>query len=400
MKKMDNNDRIMSHTGLFGAIRHSSFVILLGLVCLLFPAKSVAQSSNRWLFIYNTSATMRDRVRGTESLTYDLLTTAMHGNLRAGDTIGIWTFNNQLNADEAPLQEWSPAAAQSILKDTMEFIDKHPYEKSAVFGDVLANMLRVIKNSDVITVILVSDGTDPISGTPFDARLNTFYKTNYQAQKKAKMPVVTLFRGEKGVITTNTLAISQWPLEIPAVPPPPVVAKAVQKPAPAPKPVPSLVIIGKKAETTFNPPTESPEHAGEPAPIPSVEPTPVAAKPEVPPPAAPEPAPAPKVEEKPIAPPVVVAPAPAPAVVETSKPTEPAATNEPMVSASAPPPVAASVQTAAVVSERNLFNVRNIAIVSVVFTLLVCTLLILAARNARNASRASLITRSLDRQGK
>ena len=123
-----------------------SFVILLGTFCLLFPAKSVAQSSNRWLFVFNTSASMHDRVRGMESITYDLLTTAMHGNLRAGDTIGIWTFNNQLNADEAPLQDWSPAAAPSIMKDTMEFIDNHAYEKSAVFGDVLTNMLRVIKH--------------------------------------------------------------------------------------------------------------------------------------------------------------------------------------------------------------------------------------------------------------
>src|SRR5207244_9290170 len=117
----------------------------------------------------------------------------------------------------------------------------HPYEKSAVFGNVLTNMLRVIKNSDVITVILISDGADAINGTPFDARLAEFYKTNYQSQKKAHMPVVTLFHGEKGTITTNTVAVAQWPVDIPAVPPPPIVAKgAAQKPATvaASKPVP------------------------------------------------------------------------------------------------------------------------------------------------------------------
>ena len=395
---MDKNDQLPGGTGLRGAFRHSSFAILLGLLCLLFPAKGIAQSSNRWLFVLNTSAAMRDRVKGMETITYDLLTTAMHGNLRAGDTIGIWTFNSELRAEEAPLQEWSPDAAQSIMQHTMLFIDKHHYEKTAVFGDVLTNMLRVIKNSDVITVILISDGADPIKGTPFDAELTSFFKTNYQPQKKAHMPVVTLFRGEKGTITTNTVALAPRPLDIPAVPPAPVVVKAaIQQPAPvAPsKPVPSLVIIGKKAATTFNPPTDLPEHVDQVTLPAAVEQPPVAAKPEVAPPA-PEP-------------PVAVAPTPAPAapVVEAPKIAEPVATvaTTPPAPHEPPPAVAAPAapapaQTAAVVPAANLFSVKNIAVVSVAFTALVCGLLFLTARNARNASRASLITRSLDRERK
>ena len=410
MKKMDKNDQLPVCAGLRGAIRHSSFAILLGLLCLLFPAKGIAQSSNRWLFVLNTSAAMRDRVRGAETITYDLLTTAMHGNLRAGDTIGIWTFNNELRAEEAPLQEWSPDAAQSIMQHTMLFIDKHHYEKTAVFGDVLTNMLRVIKNSDIITVILISDGADPIKGTPFDAELTSFCKTNYQPQKKAKMPVVTLFRGEKGMITTNTVTLGPRLLDIPAVPPPPVVVKAaVQKPAPVPpaKPVPSLVIVGKKAETTFNPPMDLPEHVDQVTLPAAVEPPPVAAKPEVAPPA-PEPPPAPKVEEK-ATPPVAVAPTPTPTapVVEAPKIADPVATvaTTPPAPHEPPPVVAAPTapapaQAVAVVPPTNLFSVKNIAVVSVAFTALVCGFLFLAARNARNASRASLITRSLDRERK
>jgi hypothetical protein len=64
---------------------------------------------------------------------------------------------------------------------------------------------------------------------------------------------------------------------------------------------------------------------------------------------------------------------------------------------SAPP---STVDAAAGVPPKNLFSARNIAIVSVAFAVLVCGLLILGARHARNSSRASLITRSLDREGK
>jgi len=405
MKNVDCKNRsARSHLGVGRVIRHSSFVILFGLLCLLLPAKCFAQSSNRWLFVFNTSSAMRDRVRGVEAVTQDLLTTAMHGNLRGGDTIGIWTYNTELHADEAPLQTWYPDAARSIAQNTLEFLNHHPYGKSASFDDVLANMLRVVKMSDVITVILISDGTDPIKGTPFDAQLNRFYKENYRPQKKERMPVITVFRGEKGRITTNTMNLAPWPVDIPTVPPPIIVKAAPRKPAPpaAPAPVvPSLVIIGKKAEVTTNPPTDIPEHAGEPAGTVAVEVKPAAPKVETPAEKVPSNSPPPAV--------VSVAPTPAPAapVAETPKSPEPPATEAAKVPATnevsakwSDAPAHPPAETAAAVPQKSVFSGRNIGIVSVAFAALVCLLLILAARNARRASRASLITRSLDRERK
>jgi hypothetical protein len=412
MKNLDSKRKMMDDFRAFRAIRHSSFAIFLGFFCLFFAANSFAQSSNRWLFVFNTSASMRDRTNGMQAITRDLLTTAMHGTMRPGDTIGIWTYSDQLHADEAPLQTWAPNLTPAIAYNTVQFLRQHRYEKTAAFDDVLANMLRVIKISDVVTVILISDGSDSFQGTPFDAKIAAFYKTNSQAQKKAHMPIVTVFRGEKGTMTTNTFAVAPWPVEIPAVPPPPVVVQTVKKPEPVapPKPVASLVIIGKKAETTFNPPSDLPEHVDQ-VTLPSAteQQAPAPAKVEV---QTPVPEPAPKVEEKP-APavaPVVTAPITAPpadsapvAVVEPPKsiqPTEVQVTPAPIepTAAKAVAPATPQVIEAATVPETNLFSVRNIAIVSVTFTLLICALLFLTARNARRASRASLITSSLDRE--
>ncbi len=420
MRKMDKNDTIMDRVRLSAVVRHLSLVTLLGLFCLLPAANSFAQSSNRWLFVFNTSAAMRDRTNGMQAVTQDLLNTAMHGNLRAGDTIGIWTYNSELHADEAPLQTWSSNMEPAIAYNTLLFLQQHSFAKSAKFDNVLANMLRVIKISDTITIILFSDGAENIKGTPFDAQLTAFYKANYQSQKKAHLPVVTVLRGEKGVLTTNTLGLALAAADIPQVPPPAPVKAMAQKPAPVasppPKPVPSLVIIGKKAETTFNVPTDLPDHSGEPSVQPPTAPppteaAPVVAKTETPAPPAPEPAPAPKVESKPVvatttpSAPVVATPSPAPSVAEEpvktvlareiSVPHAPA-TNAPGETVA--PATSAPTQIATVTPEKNLFSGRNIGIVSVVFTLLVCTLLILSARNARRAARASLITRSLDRE--
>src|SRR6185437_9840017 len=260
------NEKELPGTAWLRAMRHLSFVIFLAS---LFPALAFGQSANRWLLIYNTSASMRDRVEGVEAVTQDLLSTAMHGNLRAGDTIGIWTYDNQLRANEAPLLTWSPDDARAIDQKTLQFLSHHAYEKTAAFGDVLVNLLHVVKISDVVTIVLISDANDTISGTPFDARLNAFYRANSQKQKKTRMPVVTVFRGEHGILTTNTVALSPWPVDIPAVPPPVVVKAALPKPSspPAPvRPVPSLVMVGDKAVTTFKPAAQLPDPTDEPAP--------------------------------------------------------------------------------------------------------------------------------------
>jgi hypothetical protein len=255
--------------------------------------------------------------------------------------------------------------------------------------------------SDFITIILVSDGNDAVRGTPIDTQLQTYYKNNYQLEKKARMPIVTVFRGEKGNITTNTVTLAPWPVDIPVVPPP-IVAKTVRaKPAPTPPPapvVPSMIVIGKKVEMTTNVPLDLPDHSGD-------MPTPIIAmpKPTEVPAAKPEPKvetaapPAAVVEPKPAVAPVAETPKPEPqpetpsasAVVSNATPVKVAA-----------PPAQPPVETAVTTSQTNLFSARNIAIVSIAFTAIVCGLLIMSARNARKASRVSLITRSLDREDK
>ncbi|HEX4265808.1 MAG TPA: hypothetical protein VH597_15850 [Verrucomicrobiae bacterium] len=376
MKNAEGTNNTVTHH-VVRIIRHSSFVIFLSILFLL-PARTLAQSSNRWLIIFNTSAAMRNRLDGVGGVTQDLLSTAMHGNLRTGDTIGIWTYDSVLRADEAPLLTWKPEAAVPFTQHALEFLARHHYEKTAAFGDVLTNMLRVVKSSDVITVILVSDGSDAIQGTPFDARLTAFYKENYRAQKKAKMPVVTVFRGLSGKLTTNTVNIAPRPIDIPLVPPPPPIAKVVPKPIEAPKPpppvVPSLIIIGKKAEAESSSPPAKP---AEPAASESTN----AAK---------------IVPEEKAAPPVTP-------VVETPKlSSTPAAqtTNTPAAAGmnANPPPATPEAETAATVPSGSLFSARNLAIISLAFAVIVCGLLILTARRTRSRSQSSLITRSLDRE--
>ena len=426
----------LAHTGFDFSIRHLSFVILLTILAALFTTSSFAQSSNRWLFVFETSSSMRNRTKGIEAVTRDLLTSGMHGQIRPGDTIGIWTFSDKLHTGEAPLQSWSPEAGPTIVQHTLQFLSSQTYAKSGHLIGVVSNILKIVQASDIITVFLFSDADERISGTPFDATINEFYKANYRQQKKAAMPVITVLRGERGYITTNTLNLAPWPVDIPVVPFRQAAKKVAPKPAvkaPKPKPpppVPPLIYDGRKSETS-PPVAPAPPGAANNAPAKPVEvssvaaPTPIAvAKVEATPPSAatvqpPAPiTPAPAVVT-PESPPAVVATPSSPAPLTAAKPANVPASSQPSsnslassVPASTPPakseppsqPKATTVastprpatEAAASVLQPNLFSARNIAILSAAFAVIVCGLLILSARRAR--SHASLITRSLDRE--
>src|SRR5215469_11648616 len=169
--------------------------ILVAAACTLFPARTFGQSSNRWLFIFETTSSMRHRTNGVLAETEDLLKSGMHGLIHTGDTIGIWTFNDTLHTGEAPLQTWSLQTSPNITRHTLQFLSERQYEKSARMNEMLTNMLSIVDSSPFITVFLFTDGDDPIKGTPFDAQINQAFKASYHQQKKSSMPFVTVLRG-------------------------------------------------------------------------------------------------------------------------------------------------------------------------------------------------------------
>jgi hypothetical protein len=412
-----------------GSIRKVSWplLVLLAALCTFFPARTLGQSSNRWLLIFETTSSMRHRTNGVLAETQDLLNSGMHGLIHTGDTIGIWTFNDRLYTGEAPLQTWSREAWPKIARHTLQFLTEQQYAKSARMQNMLTNMLNLVDSSPFITVILFTDGDDPIKGTPFDAQINEVYRASYHQQKKASMPIVTIFRGVAGDITTNTVNMAPWPVDIPPVPPPPPPVRAKPRAA-APKPPPPpavapLIYIGKKPDAVPPPESGGENNAMPVAPSNTTESNSVAPRSEAPaPPSAsatsesPVVSPAaPTVEpmaSKPAAlaevptgeqvsqsigavPNQPSAPVAAPAVSPSVAANEPVTTPKNSNAQSTPP---ANVATAGA-PPGDLFSARNIAIVSVAFAVIVCGLLVMAARRART-SQASLITRSLERERK
>lgn len=220
-----------------------------------------AAGGNRYLLVIETSKAMGRRSENVVGAVGDLLASGMGGQLRRGDTLGVWTYNEALHTGRFPLQRWSPEKKQVVNDTVIGFLESQKYEKQPHFEKVFPMLQRVVADSECITVILVSDGTQPVQGTPFDKPINDYFERWRSQQQQNRMPFLALLRGQGGVLTNYAMAASPWRLEFPPLTEPPKVVKAstpeTKKPAPTPTRIlPPLIVSGKKPQPTAAKPAE------------------------------------------------------------------------------------------------------------------------------------------------
>ncbi len=334
-----------------------------------------APQPDRYLLIVETSKSMQRREDPVLEIVQDMLMSGLDGQFRDGDTLGVWTFNEDLSAGHLPLQTWFSSERQNITQRVLALLRGQKYEKQANYDKVAPALGRVISDSRRLTVILISSGDWKMRGTPFDDRINGSYQQWREQQRKARLPFVTILCARKGELGAYAVNTPPWPLQVPhlAEEPTPTAKPRVQplevlrnaptsniapliisgkklqaEPVPMPKPAPvaatnqtapleAAAVVTNQLTTvklpapaappleipTARPPTVVPDRPATepppnpaPAPIPASEPKPELVK--APEQKATEPAPA-----KPEAPPTPPAPVPKPepVVVEQPKPT-------------------------------------------------------------------------------
>jgi hypothetical protein len=164
---------------------------------------------------------MRSRARAAEESIATLLESGIQGQIRDGDQLGVWTFNNDLHDGEFDLVVWNESVREEISRSIVGFLDKQRFRKSTDFSKVMPHLLDVVAESKRITVILVSDGDEAIQGTPFDDDIAAYYRENAKAIKDKRAPIITVLRGHEGVLIGHNVSYPPWPIEFPAFPPEP-----------------------------------------------------------------------------------------------------------------------------------------------------------------------------------
>lgn len=350
------------------------------------PAKSVAKISPiapvgpspitpdcRYLFVVEMSSAMQRSADGLYRTAHRLVASGLGGRMQEGDVFTVWTYADTVLTREFPLNAWTTDLNIALANRTYEFLAQQKFRGKSNLRPVFAELGQALAISTNLTIVLISDGTDVIVGTPFDRPINITYGKRASETRSAKMPFVTALVTEGGEFTRWSVraGLEDIGLPLPVKPvapvPVPVVAQApvVVTPPPAPVPVPPVVapvkppaptnplpvvVVAKAPEPVTPKPAPAPPVVAPPPPKPA-EPPPVVVVPKKPEPVAPPavaekkpavtptpPTPAPKQEAKVAQPPppkpVVVAPTPpAPVAQPAVKPMKVELVLEP------PPPI-------------------------------------------------------------
>ncbi|HYV32346.1 MAG TPA: hypothetical protein VEO53_14740, partial [Candidatus Binatia bacterium] len=236
-------------------IRRLASVILL---CLAVAAASAparaagvvepAPDGARFLFIVDMSSSMEYLQSAIEATIYELIGSGLAGQMRVGDTYGVWTFNKETYAGRTPMRVWDPRKCVQLGTIAAAFLNNQPYEKSSNLKQTISTLAGVIRAVSNLTVFIISDGGSPMRGTPFDNTVNADYKKKSRDRSQAKRPFVTTLVVRDGWFVSAAVSIGGQPIPLPDRPPP-LLTQTTKSPPPE-RAVPNDVVLRASTGTT------------------------------------------------------------------------------------------------------------------------------------------------------
>lgn len=202
----------------------------------------------RFLFIIDASTSMKPLEMPMRETLFDLIYSGARGNLTNGDTFGVWIAGEK-NDTSFPMEVWKQKFVVEIAAKAVSHMKDHGFKTGARLDLALADALRVVKNVGDLTIVIVSNGETPISGTPFDAAINARFQELAPRMKLAKATLNTTLVAQDGEIVAWSANSPEFLLDVPYVAPKPkrkvelarstgstaTATQQVSKPAPVPQ---------------------------------------------------------------------------------------------------------------------------------------------------------------------
>jgi hypothetical protein len=232
------------------------------------PAAPAAGS--RFLLVFDTSSDMKRRVPAAQKAITGLLASNLNGQLKPGDSLGVWTYDEELLTGQFPLQRWMPENVDAITANINAFVGGRRYSKKTSFDALMPMLYQLVLNSERLTVIIFCDGYGEIHGTPYDTGINQVFQQRQSERQKARLPIVIVLRSQRGQYTGCMASFPPQPISLPEFPPLPEMAPARPTNAPAvtapPKSnAPALIIVGRTITNRVPPAAPKPPPEPKPA---------------------------------------------------------------------------------------------------------------------------------------
>ena len=240
------------------------FAVLLAGIILAPAARAQSAATNvnsRFLLIFDASSNMKRCLPAVQKALDNMLAAGTNGQLHSGDSLGVWTFDQELHAGQFPLQHWEPENAGMIASNINAFVGKQRYTRTTRFDALLPLLNQVVERSERLTVLIFCDGQGEIHGTPYDVGINKTFQQRQSERQKARLPIVIGLRSQSGQYTGCMVSFPPQPVSLPAFPPLPEAVHEPPKAAEASAPrssAPPLIIVGTTITNRVPPPAPKP----------------------------------------------------------------------------------------------------------------------------------------------
>src|SRR5216110_2941573 len=176
----------------------------------------------RYLFLVDTSSAMSRQKNITVDTVSKLILSGIGGRIQTGEAWNIWTFDNQLHTNLFPAQLWDLQQRAQVADRAYRFLrDQRLNKKKEHLDKYLPALADEAQRSGALTVFLFTDGSKPIEGTPFDARINEIFTRHAAGMRKAKKPFVIVLVAQDGQFAAHAVEAGGAPIYIPPPPSPP-----------------------------------------------------------------------------------------------------------------------------------------------------------------------------------
>ncbi len=186
---------------------------------------------------------------GTTTELQNLFFSNLSGQLQAGDSVGVWTFDEKLHSGRYPLFTWQPQIAADEASRLINFLDFEHYSGRTRLAALKPLLGRVIAHAQRLTIVIFCDGKDKLKLTPYDDGINRVFDTMQADRKKVKVPFVVVIRTQEGKFVGATVNLPPGNLDLPVFPPLPQPVQIVPANPPPAAPAPPLVIVGTNVLT-------------------------------------------------------------------------------------------------------------------------------------------------------
>lgn len=173
---------------------------------------------HNFLFIVDSSISMAPRKSAAIKLVRDIITAGFNGQIEAGDSIDIWTYDTENNLYGFPPQIWRPNDAQRIAGTAAQYLEQYTFKGRSRFANVAVDLNTLVPQTKNLLTIIITDGEEPFTGISLDLIINEYVAKKKRLGVPSGKPLLISLAAIKGSFRTWTAYFGEDDLHLASLP--------------------------------------------------------------------------------------------------------------------------------------------------------------------------------------